>query len=110
MALDAQPTSARLTCGFVDGVELQQSAVFRADLSLYVATPPIGAQPECSTWLPLHRDVARSLQPNDVIATLFSANAAGLGILVKSEAQFSTGGSQRLDIFDLRLYGYEVTH
>ena len=70
MALDIQSTSACLACGLMDGVQLKQSAIFRADFLFNMAIPPIGAQPKGSVWLPLDSNVTRSLEPNHIIAVL----------------------------------------
>ena len=63
------------------GIELQQAAVLAAHLLLHMPVPPVATQMEKAIRLPVHRDVKRPFEADDMIALVRrAAITAGLGV------------------------------
>jgi hypothetical protein len=104
-------TLTGFSSGFVDGVELEQSAEVGADFLGHMPVPPICGQAEGAILLLVYRDVVWAFEPDDVIAAdAIGAVAAGIGIGFHGEAEFFAGSPESRDVFDLGGDGREMTH
>jgi hypothetical protein len=96
---------------FVDGIQLQELAVVGPDLLFNMAGEEVRGESKGSVLLLLNGDVIRAFELDDVFRfQSVVVKASCLSFFQDRQIQFSAGGFQGVEVFDLRFDGSEVGH